>query len=801
MRSFDQAVDYTAKSLAVSVGEALLKQTAMLLPQLYATFKRELETIVRVQELTMDGELLNHTWLRNILSSFLQHHMTYRCAIPKYGTLIYRYGGDLVRSLTVALGQAQPTSLSETNDSDSMLIEVCQTLNSKLRHQINKMISDDSLDPHRIENFNVDVFINSMDPSIWRAICLITQTASKKLTHVQKMRMVFTLCQICFTINRQCSFHTLLADIIDTYGGSLRLKTIFNRLGVCVSTETHARYVQYRVVTRQKEGPLVGLHLDCPVIISADNLDCQQSFSRVYSGNQTIGWHGTTVQIVLPDPTPTELTHISSSSNTSLVKRLYSTHAHSPQKTLPSPCPKKARRQRTGIEDKESESIQDNPSSNTPIPVSQQTQSHSTLTLTIGHFMLEEEEKASLHKLTEVCEQYILLKLANEINSGTLTSLQMYYCLSYNVPTPKKSTIVYYKVLDQTCDNKETLLSVINDLYTEFIHSGRKTHVVLEGDQATYERLHSLRAEYGNETSWLILLPGDWHFLKNYQEVLIKVYFDGGLSELAKASGYLPRSKGTNFKRTHRFILESWEALFRVLMRFYVSKQLPHDIVQQVSALITNFPQSVPQHTAHMYRNLTEMVETIREKISNDQCFQSYINIESVSNPTLKFWADFLLKDCLAYIALFLAIQSGNWSLRMAALKQMAPVFTAFDRPKYSKLIPLHIKEMLSFPEEIKSHLSRSGFSVSILGRTCHSVGVDEAHEMCINKECKEYIIRPSGENMNRTALFLPVRAKAIKNLETQLFADSKAKTVSTQTSGLLTNDPDVKKHEVNVRA
>ena len=324
VRSFDQAVDYTAQSLAVSVEEALLKQTAMLLPQLYATFKRELETIVRVQELTMDGELPNNTWLRNILSSFLQHHTTYRCAIPKYGTLIYRYGGDLVRSLTVALGQAQPTSPSETNDSDSMLTEVCQTLNSKLRHQINKMISDDSLDPHRIENFNVDVFINSMDPSIWRAICLIMQTASKKLTHVQKMRMVFTLCQICFTINRQCSFpmHTLLADIIDTCGGSLRLKTILNRLGACVRTETHARYVQYRVVTRQKEGPLVGLHLDCPVIISADNLDYQQSFSRVYSGNQTIGWHGTTVQIVLPDPDPTELTHISSSSNTSLVKRL-----------------------------------------------------------------------------------------------------------------------------------------------------------------------------------------------------------------------------------------------------------------------------------------------------------------------------------------------------------------------------------------------------------------------------------------------------------------------------------------------
>ena len=131
------------------------------------------------------------------------------------------------------------------------------------------------------------------------------------------------------------------------------------------------------------------------------------------------------------------------------------------------------------------------------------------------------------------------------------------------------------------------------------------------------------------------------------------------------------------------------------------------------------------------------------------------------------------------YIALFLAIRSGNWTLRMAALKQMAPLFTAF--------------------EEIKSHLRSAGFSVSVLGRTCHSVY--ESHEMCVNKECKEYITRPLGENMNRIATISACRAKAIKNLGNQLFADRKAKTVPAQTLSLLTSDPEVKKHEANVRA
>ncbi len=87
--------------------------------------------------------------------------------------------------------------------------------------------------------------------------------------------------------------------------------------------------------------------------------------------------------------------------------------------------------------------------------------------------------------LGEICEQYIVLKLANEQNPDSLVGIQKYYCLSQNVPSPEKTSIIYYNVLDEKCDNKETLLSIINDPYTEFILSGKKTHAILEGDQAT----------------------------------------------------------------------------------------------------------------------------------------------------------------------------------------------------------------------------------------------------------------------------------------------------------------------------
>ena len=56
----------------------------------------------------------------------------------------------------------------------------------------------------------------------------------------------------------------------------------------------------------------------------------------------------------------------------------------------------------------------------------------------------------------------------------------------------------------------------------------------------------------------MIPFPGDWHVLKNYQEVLLKIYFDAGLTELAVASGYQPNSVGKKFSQTHNFLLEVW---------------------------------------------------------------------------------------------------------------------------------------------------------------------------------------------------------------------------------------------------
>jgi len=153
--------------------------------------------------------------------------------------------------------------------------------------------------------------------------------------------------------------------------------------------------------------------------------------------------------------------------------------------------------------------------------------------------------------------------------------------------------------------------------------------------------------------------------------------------------------------------------------------------------------------------------------------------------------------DAMAYVGLFLAIRSGDWQLRVASMKLMAPIFTAFDHQTYQKLIAQHIADILCMPPSILSMFQQGGFVISISGRAWHSVGIDEAHEMLINKESKTSIVRPHPDYINRIAHYIPYQTKALENLKLELFPDAKKEqqTISSPFS----SNPSDKKCELNI--
>ena len=140
IHTLEQALTYAVHFSALSVGEALMRQNALLLPDVYDSFQDKLLETINIRGIVVDQDLhsvANSSWLRTQLSLLLEHHMAYRCPVKRYGTVLYRYGGDLVHALSVSLGQArnrsQPCSVDKERNSNfqTTLSEVCHTLNSK----------------------------------------------------------------------------------------------------------------------------------------------------------------------------------------------------------------------------------------------------------------------------------------------------------------------------------------------------------------------------------------------------------------------------------------------------------------------------------------------------------------------------------------------------------------------------------------------------------------------------------------------------------------------------------------------
>ena len=245
--------------VTVHVGEALLKDTALLLPNVLTFFRQNLKEVTQQCNIESDiVDTITPTWLRSQLSSILQPHMAYQCSVKKCGTVLYRYGGDLLHALNVALGQVRNLTQMCSGDVQSTednvpcnLSEMCISLNNKFHACIKRMLEQDECTVHRLEDINIDSFIQDLD--VWKAICLLTQPLSSNAkrgtefsNHLRKVRRCFCLCVLFFSINSQYSFlmHTLITDAIETCGGSSRLQKLLNRLGACASIDTHSRSIQ-----------------------------------------------------------------------------------------------------------------------------------------------------------------------------------------------------------------------------------------------------------------------------------------------------------------------------------------------------------------------------------------------------------------------------------------------------------------------------------------------------------------------------------------------------------------------------
>ena len=394
----------------------------------------------------------------------------------------------------------------------------------------------------------------------------------------------------------------------------------------------------------------------------------------------------------------------------------------------------------------------------------------------ITSYRCSKEETNAMETFNETLLSYIahrqcVCKLSASTSEAVPTGLQEYYTHLTTTSSDMDTTQVsYLRVLDRNADNPETILEVVSWLYNEFLQNSTLEHLLVTGDEKTYSHMVQLKKEYGEALDWLVPFPGDFHLMRIYQEVLMSAYWDAGLKQLAAASGYRGEtltslSRCSNFTNTTKFFFEVWEALFH--------------------------------HTMDIFCKHKQMTISQVEGCNHEE-YTSFMTSMGSQDENWQFWSQFILKDCSALLTLYLAVRTGNWYLRVAALNQMAALFFAFNRPHYQKLIVQHLSDLLVMPREILQHLEAGRFVASLTGRPGHHVAIDEAHEMKINKDLKSAIVHPSTENMNRLSLYIGHRTKMITNLQRQLMKSQPRQRKESQQT---TNQPSEQKSIQNIKS
>lgn len=122
---------------------------------------------------------------------------------------------------------------------------------------------------------------------------------------------------------------------------------------------------------------------------------------------------------------------------------------------------------------------------------------------------------------------------------------------------------------------------------------------------------------------------------------------------------------------------------------------------------------------------------------------------------------------------MFFSVRGGVWNLRLYGIKQIGPLFAAFDWPHYQKLIHCHLHEiLLMLRQEVIKHFESGAFVCNVSGNSVCSVALDESHEMVVNKNLKTTVVRPTKEYIDRIIHYYPVRVQALKVLKQQALLD-----------------------------
>ena len=392
-------------------------------------------------------------------------------------------------------------------------------------------------------------------------------------------------------------------------------------------------------------------------------------------------------------------------------------------------------------------------------------------------FMETSDESSASSKLSKKAFSYCVQKhLVEKHLSECVHPNFLQYLELESVSMTEKSTVKFLYVLDENADNRETIKLTLDKLYGNLGIQKALNYLVVVGDAKTYDHLVQLKNDYPEELKWLLPFIGDWHALKNYQLMLMKIYLDVGLREMVHLfhQGILARvvSEATGFDKTHTFLLQCWEAMYRFELQMFFLNQTNNSLddmdfsIENGCSIISDYLKSASSREIN-YEHVIGLMNQFNENLAGLEVeFKNFYNRVCAENKTWQLWHNFIHVDCFIYIQFYLSLRTGDWNLRNLCIKHISKIAQVTDSRFYSRLLPQNLTDIHRFPRCVIEHFENGGFVMNILGRKNHSQGLDEGHESCINKDVKAVLNNCSDRSLSKAVTYAPTRANSLRKIK-----------------------------------
>ena len=206
-------------------------------------------------------------------------------------------------------------------------------------------------------------------------------------------------------------------------------------------------------------------------------------------------------------------------------------------------------------------------------------------------------------------------------------------------------------------------------------------------------------------------------------------------------------------------MLKVWEALYRVILKTYTEENQKNDLLQEVSKFVSSSVESKKSPL-----ELMEMVNGIatRELHNKVMLFidQNIVKNHGNSGVTLS------LKIAMP---MWLFLYQSEAVIGTLESQVQSTCYLCLLRLTETTINESYLTIWLTCAE-ILSYLKSGGFTVHIGGDKWRAVALDEANEMCVDKDMKSAVTYLTEQYLQKTSLFFNNRIKLTKSFLHQLF-------------------------------